>query len=186
MQTGNCLASAQRGFTYLAVLIALALIGATLASTGTVWHTVVQREKEHELLFVGDQIRQAIGRYYNYTSPPTVSVKQYPQTLEDLLRDPREASTLRHLRKLYVDPITGTTEWGLVKGRDGRIIGVHSLSSERPRKQTNFNGADQAFAEKEKYSDWRFIYQTQVAPGATVQQTDTTATPSPTQAGTAQ
>ncbi len=143
----------QHGFTYLAVLIALAIIGATLASTGMVWHTAVQREKERELLFVGNQIRQAIGRYY--LAEP---VKQYPQTLDDLLRDPRQPGVVRHLRKLYPDPITGTTEWGLLKGRDGRITGVYSLSLAQPIKQANFRGADQMFAEKEKYSDWQFVY----------------------------
>ena len=42
----------QRGFTYIAVLITMTIIGATLASAGMVWHTAQQREREAELLFV--------------------------------------------------------------------------------------------------------------------------------------
>ena len=35
-------------------------MGVALAGTGMVWHTQVRREKERELLFVGNQFRRAI------------------------------------------------------------------------------------------------------------------------------
>lgn len=142
----------QRGFTYLGLLIAVAILGATLAAAGEVWRTAQQRERERELLFVGDQIRQAIGRYYS-------AGRQYPQSLDDLLRDPRLPGVTRYLRKRYYDPITGTTEWGLVKGAGDRITGVFSRSEERPIKQANFSWADREFEGKEKYSEWTFVYQ---------------------------
>jgi type II secretory pathway pseudopilin PulG len=167
-------AFAPRGFTYIGLLIMLVIIGVTLASAGVVWHTAVQRDKERELLFAGDQFRQAIGRYYIATDGPA---KQYPLTLDDLLRDPRQPSTVRHLRKLYVDPITGSAEWGLLKGRDDRIVGVFSLSEQRPLKQGNFRGADQIFAEKEKYSDWQFIYQPKLTRVTPAKQPDTPTLP---------
>lgn len=52
------------GFTYLAVLAMIAIIGIALAVTGEVWHIALKREKERELLFVGDQFRRAINSYY--------------------------------------------------------------------------------------------------------------------------
>jgi type II secretory pathway pseudopilin PulG len=146
----------QRGFTYIGLLIAMAIIGAALAGAGVVWHTAQQREREAELLVVGDQIRLAIARYYNAVKGPA---KQYPQSLDDLLRDPRLPSVARYLRKLYYDPITGTTKWGLVKDGNDRIMGVFSLSEEKPIKQANFSAVDGQFEGKEKYSDWRFVYQ---------------------------
>ena len=145
----------QCGFTYLGLLLAIAILGALLASAGVVWHTEVQRQREQELLFVGDQIRQAIGRYYSKGT----GARQYPQTLADLLLDPRYPSIQRYLRKLYHDPITGSTDWGLVRDADGRILGVYSQSDEQPIKQANFSVADQAFEGKDKYSDWVFLYQ---------------------------
>jgi type II secretory pathway pseudopilin PulG len=142
-----------RGFTYMAVLFLAAIMAAGLALTGDVWHTSVMREKEAELLFVGNQYRRAIQRYY-LTGPQ----RQYPRSLEDLLKDPRQPGTVRYLRKLYPDPITGQ-EWVIVKAPDGGILGVHSASDEAPFKTANFKLRDRTFEGTQKYSDWKFIFQ---------------------------
>src|SRR5207237_7930193 len=73
------------GFTYLGLLIIVAVMGAGLAATGTFFSHAAQREKERELLFVGDQYRQAIGSYYRH-SPGTGA---YPKKLEELIEDKR-------------------------------------------------------------------------------------------------
>ena len=75
------------GFTYLTVLFMVALMGAGLALAGEVWHTSVLREKEAELLYVGHQYRKAIERYV------LAGPRQYPRTLEDLLKDQRRPGT---------------------------------------------------------------------------------------------
>ena len=148
----------QRGFTYLTVLFVVAIMSAGLALVGELWHTSRVREKEAELLFVGDEYRKAIARYY--LSGPQ---RQYPRNLSDLIKDPRQPGTVRHLRRLYADPITGSSEWGLVKSPDGGIAGVHSLSEESPLKIAGFGLRDAAFESKGKYSDWQFSF----APAAT-------------------
>lgn len=145
------------GFTYIAIMIAVVIMGIFLSGTGLVWHTAQQREREQQLLFVGDQFRQAIGRYYN-VGGVVGAAGQYPQSLDDLLKDPRLQSVEHYLRKIYFDPMTGSQEWGLIKNSDGRIIGVHSLSDDRPIKQINFPLADKDFEGMEKYSQWTFIY----------------------------
>ena len=167
------------GFTYLAILIAVAIMGVALAATGVVWHTAQQRDREHALLYVGDQFRDAIGRYVNASA----GVRQYPASLDDLLRDPRSPAVVRYLRKIYYDPITGTQDWGLVKDANDRIIGVYSQSQQHPIKQSNFNQTDKDFEGKESYSEWTFIYRSTFhrakavrrvispAPGATGQST---------------
>lgn len=144
----------QRGFTYMGILVAIALSTAILASTAEVWHTAQQREKERELIFVGHQFRLAIARYYR-ASPGT---KQYPTKLEDLVKDPRQPGTQRYLRRIWRDPITGTPDWGLVRGPSGEIMGVYSLSEDKPLKSANFDQDDAGFEEAKKYSDWIFIY----------------------------
>jgi type II secretory pathway pseudopilin PulG len=154
--------AAQRGFTYLTVLFIVAILGAGLALTGEVWETAAKREKEAELLFVGDQYRKAIERYF--LSGPQ---RQYPRTLEDLLKDPRVPGTARYLRKLYPDPLTGKTEWGLVKGGDGGIAGVHSLSTERPLKIAGFRLRDADLEGARSYADWKFSHTATPRPGAT-------------------
>lgn len=52
------------GFSYLAVLFAMLLIGLALGVTGQVWHIQVQREREEQLLWVGHQYRNALEQYW--------------------------------------------------------------------------------------------------------------------------
>ena len=154
----------QRGFTYLIVLFMVAIMGAVLAATAMVWHTVAQRDKEQELLFAGHAFRRAIGLYYERT-PGTA--KQYPKKLGDLLEDKRQVGLTRYLRKIYIDPFTASKEWGLVPGPGGTIMGVYSRSEAVPIKTGNFDKADQDFAGKGSYQDWQFVYApTQVVPSA--------------------
>ena len=84
--------------------------------------------------------------------------RQYPRTLDDLLKDPRKPGTERYLRKLYFDPLTGKTEWGLVKAPDGGIMGVYSLSDDTPLKTAGFGVYNREFEGAPKYSDWKFAY----------------------------
>ncbi len=146
------------GFTYFGLLAIILIMGVVLATAGEVWHLAQKREKEQELLFVGNQFRQAIKLYYEHT--PSLA-QRYPARLEDLLGDPRYPSMQRYLRKIYADPINGSTKWGLVKGPGGEILGVHSLSQQVPVKKGNFSSVDKNFENKTKYADWVFMY----APG---------------------
>jgi type II secretory pathway pseudopilin PulG len=41
---------AQRGFTYVGLLLAVALAGVALAAAGTLWSTTSKRDKEREIL----------------------------------------------------------------------------------------------------------------------------------------
>lgn len=141
------------GFTYVGLLLLVAMMGISLTVVCQVWQTMQKREKEVELLFVGDQIRRAIGLYYANTPGGR---ERYPRSLEDLLKDPRYPGVRRYLRKIYRDPITGRAEWGLVKAGDV-ITGVYSLSDEEPLKKTEFRLVDRSFEGKTKYSDWVFF-----------------------------
>jgi type II secretory pathway pseudopilin PulG len=141
------------GFTYVGLLIAVALMGIGLAAIGEVWSTAVKRERERELLFIGGEFRQAIGRYYE-GSP---GVKQYPRKLEDLLEDKRFPVIKRYLRRVYLDPMTGKPDWGLLLQGD-QILGVYSQSKDKPLKNANFQLAEAYFVDSNAYSDWRFVY----------------------------
>jgi len=145
----------QQGFTYLAALFLVAILGAMLAASGTIWSTAQQRDRERELLLVGEQFRRAIGQYYE-KSPG--SLKKYPASLDDLLKDERHLSTQRYLRKMFVDPMTRSKKWGLVLAPEGGVMGVYSLSEDLPLKTGNFSEADRALAGKKKYSEWVFLY----------------------------
>jgi type II secretory pathway pseudopilin PulG len=141
------------------LLFAVAIAAAGLAGTGIVWHTALQREKEAELLFIGNQIRNAIASYY------LRGARVYPASLEDLLKDPRFPGTVRHLRKLYRDPITNTTDWGLIAAPGGGIMGVYSKSEAAPLKRAEFDAPNRGLEDRAKqlgdklaYKDWQFVY----------------------------
>jgi len=149
------------GFTYLGLLLLVAMMSVALTVVSQVWQTVQQRDKEDELLFVGDQMRRALALY----AANSQGGQRYPQSLEELVKDSRFPDARHYLRKIYLDPITGRADWGLVKGPEDRILGVHSLSEGEPLKKTGFSLADRAFEGKTKYSEWVFIPRSSLRPG---------------------
>lgn len=142
------------GFTYIGLLLAVALVGTLVAAAASHWHLEVQREKEQELLFVGNEFRQAIVSYAAATKP---KARPYPMSLDDLLLDERTVEKRRHLRRIYADPMTGRAEWGLVRMANGQIIGIHSLSDGQPIKQAGFRRRDEGLMGRAKYSEWQFL-----------------------------
>jgi type II secretory pathway pseudopilin PulG len=165
--------SRQEGVTYLGLLIAVAVIGVGLAGAGVIWQLDAKREREAQLLFVGDQFRQAIAAYYR-ASPGT---GQYPQKLEDLLEDKRQPALRRYLRRIWRDPFSGEAQWGLVRGPDERIRGVYSLAPGTPLKIDNFAPPDAAFAGQESYAGWQFVWQEAAPAQPTAQATPGPAAP---------
>jgi type II secretory pathway pseudopilin PulG len=147
--------SRHKGFTLAGALILIAVLGAGMAAYGEIASHAAQREKEQELLFVGNQFRQAIGAYYERTPG---AVKRFPQTLEELLQDKRHPMPQRHLRRLYADPITGKPQWGITPAPEGGIMGIHSPSEAPPIKTSGFAARDRAFDGAGRYADWHFMY----------------------------
>lgn len=149
----QCARTSQQGFTYMGALVLIVLMGSALAAVGQVWATVGKRERELQLIWVGTQYAQALQSYYRSAT----GVAQYPQSLDELLEDHRFPSIQRHIRRLYPDPMTNSSDWGLTTSIDGRITGVYSLSRETPLKTANFPAQWQEFESMTSYADWRFV-----------------------------
>ena len=152
-RTGN--QARQAGFTYIAVLIAIAVAGAGLAAVGELASHAAQRDKEGQLLAIGGEMRQAIGAFYE-RSPG--EAKRYPRDLDELLEDKRQLVPQRYLRRIYPDPLTGKPEWGVVEAPSGGIMGVYSTSEREPVRTGNFRPEDESFAQARRYSEWKFVY----------------------------
>ena len=151
----------QSGYILVGLLILIVVAGYALAASGTKFSEARKREREQELLKVGDTIRKAIGNYYNQT--PGV-VKQYPPNLEALIRDDRFPEPKRYLRKLYLDPVTQREGWGILEAPSGGVMGVYSLSAAKPYKSKNFRLIYQHFENKKYYGEWYFAYVPMVTP----------------------
>jgi type II secretory pathway pseudopilin PulG len=143
------------GYILIGLLVLIMVSGFALEQVGAKWSDARKREREQELLKIGDTIKKAIGNYYNHT--PGI-VKHYPPNLEALLRDERFPKPQRYLRKLYIDPITQREGWGIVEAPSGGVMGVYSLSDAKPFKTKNFRPVYLHFEDKKYYGEWYFIY----------------------------
>jgi type II secretory pathway pseudopilin PulG len=134
------------------VLVAVTLLSlATLAPLRNE-RQALQRERETELLFIGEQFRQALA---SYAAATPAGAARFPKSLADLLEDKRFPNVRRHLRRVYADPFTGAADWTLIT-QQGAIVGVASSSTRPPLKRSGFARADAAFAEASSYAEWRF------------------------------
>lgn len=161
MPTGK---PAQAGFSYLFVLMLIALIGVGLAAAGTLWRTDAQRAREADLLFIGEQYRQAIRSYYELDP----AQPRLPQSIDELLEDNRRPNIVRHLRRAYRDPLTGG-EFEIIRAPDTKgIFGVYSQSTGTPFKKAGFLQEFQHFSKAGSYGDWRFAFTVPVVQPAQV------------------
>jgi type II secretory pathway pseudopilin PulG len=135
------------------LLLVLASLGALVGAE--VWATAVKREREAQLLFVGEQYRRAIESYWR-ASP--ADAKALPTSFDVLLQDDRFPMPVRHLRRLYPDPIDAKAGWGLVRAGNG-ILGVYSRSEDVPIKRSGFPPHLLSFEGAATYKQWRFVFQ---------------------------
>ncbi|WP_373991164.1 type II secretion system protein [Duganella sp. BuS-21] len=143
-----------RGFTYLSLIIVVAII-ALVAASALKLGSVLQRSRaEQELLTIGAAFSDALKSYADAT--PQGQATQ-PPSLKELLKDPRFPGTRRHLRKIFVDPMTGNAEWGITYlGNKTGVLAVYSLSAAKPVKIGNFPARFGGFEDRHKISDWKF------------------------------
>lgn len=144
----------QRGFTYLGLIILVTVIGMVGAATLKIGALMQRAQGEEELLDIGAAFSAALQSYAAAT--PRGQPLQ-PPSLRELLKDPRTPALRRHLRKIFVDPVTGGTEWGIVYlGDHVGVAAVYSLSQAQPLKIGNFDARFTGFENKQHLSDWKF------------------------------
>ena len=142
------------GFTYVGMVFFVAILGLVGAATLKVDALLRRAAAERDLLETGAAFSEALRSYAAATprGAPTA-----PPTLQDLLKDPRFPGTRRHLRKIFVDPVTGKDAWGIVyQGDKVGVLAVYSLSQAQPLKLANFDGRFLNFENKEHLSEWKF------------------------------
>jgi type II secretory pathway pseudopilin PulG len=146
-------AGGQRGLLLPSVLVFLALATLAVAGTSQRWADARRRADEAELLFVGEQYRQAIQAFWR-ESPG--GVRRWPTRLDELLEDRRFPVPRRYLRRLYPDPLAPERPWGLVQ-QGAAVVGVYSEAPGQPFRQTGFSAAQRGFDNATRYADWRFV-----------------------------
>ena len=140
----------QRGVSLVELVCVTAILLVLASVTIPVAHTMVKRQKELELRQALRQIRQALDlfefdaqRYPGIRATYLNATNQegYPEELDWLVEgvDIGDAAgtTIKYLRRIPVDPLTGKREWGTRSTRDQpdalfsdgiNIFDVHTMS----------------------------------------------------------
>jgi general secretion pathway protein G len=134
-------------FTILSLLTTMAL---PLASYK------VKRDKERELRYALREIRKAIDAYKDASTAGKIDVKLgtegYPESLEILVQGVKlsqspDGKTIKFLRRIPMDPMTGTYDWGKRSMQDDpkslrwggqNVFDVYTKSTERARDGTPY------------------------------------------------
>ena len=151
----------QQGVTLVELVCVTAIVIVLASLTIPVANTTIKRTKELELRRTLREIRTALDRFqFDVQRYPGIRIKYlnasneegYPEELKWLVEgiDIGDAAgtTLKYLRRIPVDPITGEVEWGTRSSRDGpeslfsdgiNIFDVYSLSEKIGLNEVPYN-----------------------------------------------
>jgi general secretion pathway protein G len=113
------------GYTFIELLIVVTIILILASAVQPLARIAITRQKEAELRRSLREMRNAIDKYKDAADaqmiPPTelkVGAEGYPPTLETLVEGVSVANDatgrkLKFLRRIPMDPMTGSDEWGL-------------------------------------------------------------------------
>jgi general secretion pathway protein G len=111
------------GFTLLELIIASAILVILSTMAVPLARVTISRERERILRIDLWEMRDAIDRYKDVADKggfqTKVDSQNYPPDLETLVKGVDvQGKKIRFLRRIPIDPMTGTTEWGLRSMQD--------------------------------------------------------------------
>jgi general secretion pathway protein G len=107
-----------RGFTLVELIVATAILVILTGLAVPMARVAIMREKERELRHDLWQLRDAIDRYKDAADRGAFQIKAgsegYPPDLETLVKGVDVGGKkMRYLRRIPIDPMTNSAEWGL-------------------------------------------------------------------------
>jgi general secretion pathway protein G len=114
-----------RGFSFVELVVVTTIVLILASAVQPLARVTITRQKEAELRRALREMRTAIDKYKDAADmqviPPTeikIGSEGYPPTLETLIEGVTMANDasgrkLRFLRRVPVDPMTGSNEWGM-------------------------------------------------------------------------
>src|SRR5580658_4117061 len=113
----------EHGFTLLELIIATTILLILSTMAVPMARLTIKREKERRLRADLWEMRDAIDRYKLDADRQAFQIKVdsqgYPPDLDTLVKGVDvQGKKVRYLRKIPIDPMTGTTEWGLRSMQD--------------------------------------------------------------------
>jgi len=118
-----CITNPESGLTLVELIICVAIVAILASAALPIARFQVKREKERELRRDLWEMRDAIDRYKDAADKGAMQIKTdsygYPPDLETLVNGVEiQDKKVKFLRRIPVDPMTGTTDWGLRSNQD--------------------------------------------------------------------
>jgi general secretion pathway protein G len=112
-----------RGFTLIELIVATAILVILTSMAIPLARVSIKRDKEHQLRRDLWDLRDAIDRYKDAADTGKFQTKvgseNYPPDLDTLVKGVDVGGKkLKFLRKIPIDPMTNTTEWGMRSMQD--------------------------------------------------------------------
>jgi general secretion pathway protein G len=113
----------EAGLTLVELIVTAAILGILASAAVPIAIFQVKREKERELRYDLWQMRDAIDHYKDAADKGAFMTKvdsqNYPPDLEEMVKGVDvQGKTVKFLRRIPVDPMTNSTEWGLRSMQD--------------------------------------------------------------------
>jgi general secretion pathway protein G len=113
----------EAGLTLVELIVTVAILGVLASAAVPIAKFQVQRERERELRYDLWQMRDAIDHYKDAADKGAFMTKvdsmNYPPTLEELVNGVDvQSKKVKFLRRIPVDPMTGSAEWGMRSMQD--------------------------------------------------------------------
>jgi general secretion pathway protein G len=146
----------QRGFTLVELIVSFTIMSLLTTMAVPLASYRVKRDKERELRYALREIRKAIDAYKDASLANKIDVKLgtegYPESLEILVKGVKlsqspDGKEIKFLRRIPMDPMTGTYDWGKRSMQDDpkaqswggqNVFDVYTKSTERARDGTPY------------------------------------------------
>lgn len=146
------------GMTLVELIVAFTILLVLSTMAVPMARTRVRRMKEHQLIQAEEEIRKAIDKYKDMADSGKLGIQKqdsygYPESLEALVDGVKGSgqsadTKIKFLRRIPLDPMTNTREWGLRSMQDDpkstgwggqNVFNVYTKSDEKAADGTPYS-----------------------------------------------
>ena len=146
----------ERGLTLVELIVAFTILSLLTAMSVPLVRYKVRRDRERDLMYALREIRTAINNYKDAANQGKFQIKLgtegFPESLNQLVEGVKlsgdaDGKKIKFLRRIPLDPMTNTREWGLRSMQDDpsstswggqNVFDIYTKSLDRARDGTQY------------------------------------------------